>query len=114
MYDALEGAVKILDKHKDLPECLSVSVNSEGVWLVPWTHGAPITALLAWADVMEPTRAIQATVYQDITSIEICGHIEHLAFHVTTSTHRMVNLSRGDRVSMDELRRIAAEEEAFE
>lgn len=113
MYGALERAVKILGEHQDLPDYVSVAVNGDGVWIIPWTHGAPVTALLGWVEIMGSDRQIRAHIFQDMTSIEVEGTVDNVRFHATASTHRMVHLFSGDHVSLDELRRISTEEEAY-
>lgn len=113
LHAPLEQAAKILGELDELPEYLSVAVTADGVWLTPWIHGAPITAVLAWIDMIDNPE-VTSVNYGEHTSVHAVGLFDAVRLHVSSTTHRLVQTQPDGRVSIDELRRIASEEEAFE
>jgi hypothetical protein len=114
LYDDLEAAVKFLPEWKKLPPLISFAVTNGGVYLQPWIHGAPVTALLAWADEMT-NRACYVEIFGEHTSIEFTGEINGIKVHCTGTTHHFVRTtSETGAALIDDLREIASHEEAFE
>lgn len=114
LYDALERAVKALQAHSGLPPCISVSMTDDGLWVTPYIMGAPVSAILAWAEVMsEVEREFESYPTGDgngYTKITVRGLLEDVPVIAQTVTFQDVNGTRG-RVTLAELRRIAKAEE---
>lgn len=112
LYDALENAVKVLQEHADLPLPISVSMTEDGLWVTPWLRGAPMTALLAWREVMTDASQEFEVRPDGMINVTIRGLLGDVPVVAQAVTFQELSGS-GGKLALAELRRAASEEEEF-